>query len=89
MGTANVVGQRIVGVGSPIAVDGWGDGQEEAKDMFPISDWRGYISVVLYFLSINQYSRNSAINVMSDIMESQCLFHQTISSECLAHCISP
>ena len=27
--------------------------------------------------------------MMSDIWESQWLFHQTISSESLAHCISP
>ena len=46
---------------------------------------------VLYYilLPINRYSGNSDINAMSDIAESQWLFHQTISSESLAHCISP
>ena len=31
-------------------------------------------------LPINQYSGNNTINVMSDIRESQWLFHQMISS---------
>ena len=40
-------------------------------------------------LPINQYSGNSTTHAMSDIKESQWLFHQTISSESLAHCIGP
>ena len=43
----------------------------------------------IILLPINQYSGNSATNVMSDIRESQWSFHQIISSESLGHCISP
>ena len=44
-GSANAVGQGFAGAGSLIVVDSWGEmAKRAARDMFPISNWRGYIS---------------------------------------------
>ena len=44
-GATEVAGWEITGVGSSLAMDTWGGmARRVAKDMFPISNWRGYIS---------------------------------------------
>ena len=44
-GSANVVGKAFAGAGSHIVVDGWEEmAKRVARDMFPISNWRWYIS---------------------------------------------
>ena len=46
MVVTDAVGQGVAGAGSPIVVDGWEDmAKRAAKDMFPISNCRGYMSI--------------------------------------------
>ena len=46
-GAARIVGQEIKEVGFSVAVDPWGGmDRRVARDMFPISNWRGHISTL-------------------------------------------